>query len=195
MLRYSAFLCYIQYMKKRWICSAICVGLLAGCQNTPVSGSADADPLAGYTELPEENRYRVYEKNDLKAFITNGSGVVVLADQNDEDCVGVVYIVHDLLETYDMSCGYYDVTDSHDSEIVQWISDGVQDETLRHSDEIEEPLVLFVEEGSIVSAYDGDWFEEHISNVVELMEDMESMRGYLKEREVNGCDDGCTLGG
>ncbi|MGM9942082.1 MAG: hypothetical protein ACI32N_08875 [Bulleidia sp.] len=182
-------------MEKKWICSVIWIGLLAGCQSTPESQSSTANPLAGYSELPEDNRYRIYEKNDLKTFMANGSGVVMLAQQDDADCANAVYVVNDLLETYEMQAGYYSVEDVHDSEIVQWIRDSVQDVSVWQSDEIEEPLVLFVEQGTVVSAYDDEWFEEHTGNVAELMDDMYFMQKYLEDRNVDACDDGCTLGG
>ena len=82
-------------------------GMLCGCSAAPVTG--DRDPLSYYPDLPQENRYHVYDEEGLQTFVENGSGIALIGDVSDEDSAYAVYVLHDMLETYDLSAGYYEV--------------------------------------------------------------------------------------
>lgn len=167
--------------------------MLCGCSAAPVTG--DRDPLSYYPDLPQENRYHVYDEEGLQAFVENGSGIALIGDVSDEDCAYAVYVLHDMLETYDLSAGYYEVINEEDQKLVSLIRNHLLDKSV-YIDDVSSPLVLFVRKGVIVSLFDEDYFEDNPSYAVpKLQQEIESMQSYLEEQKVDACDDGCQLGG
>ena len=157
--------------------------LLAGCTTTDQSGMEQKDPLKAYKNLPEENRYRLLEDDSLKAKVENGTGIIVMAQKNEDDSPYAVYAVHDLLETYDMSAGYYEVVNEKDPSIVSLVKNNLSGGTFYVDDDVSCPLVLFVQ-------------KDHPSYAVpQLQKAMESMQLYLEDQKVDACDEGCQLGG
>lgn len=167
--------------------------MLCGCSAAPVTG--DRDPLSYYPNLPQENRYHVYDEEGLRAFVENGSGIVLIGDVSDEDSAYAVYVLHDMLETYDLSAGYYEVINEEDQKLVSLIRKHLLDKSV-YIDDVSSPLVLFVRKGVIVNLFDDDYFEDSPSYAVpKLQQEIESMQSYLEEQKVDACDDGCQLGG
>ena len=170
--------------------------VLAGCTMAGNSDKELIDPLAAYKNLPEENRYRILGDDSLEAMVENGTGVIIMAQKNEEDSPYAVYVVHDLLETYDMSAGYYEVVNEKDPSIVSLVKNNLSGGTFYVDDDVSFPLVLFVQKGEIVNLFDDDYFEDHPSYAVpQLQKAMESMQLYLEDQKVDACDEGCQLGG
>ena len=185
-------------MKMNQLLMKTCIAgmLLAGCTTTDQPGMEQKDPLKVYKNLPEENRYQLLEDDSLKAKVENGTGIIVMAQKNEDDSPYAVYAVHDLLETYDMSAGYYEVVNEKDPSIVSLVKNNLSGGTFYVDDDVSCPIVLFVQKGEIVNLFDDDYFEDHPSYAVpQLQKAMESMQLYLEDQKVDACDEGCQLGG
>ena len=185
-------------MKRKKILMTACMAgmILTGCTATDQPQKQQKDPLSVYKDLPSENRYRVLEDENLQAMVENGSGIIVLGQKKDDESPYAVYVVHDLLETYDLSAGYYEVVNEEDRKLVSFIRDHLTSDSVFTYDEVSCPSVLFVQKGVIVSLFEDDYFEDHPSYAVpQLQEAMESMQKYLEDQKVDACDDGCQLGG
>ena len=183
-------------MEKLLMTTCLAGIVLAGCTTAGNSDKELIDPLAAYKNLPEENRYRILGDDSLEAMVENGTGVIIMAQKNEEDSPYAVYVVHDLLETYDLSAGYYEVMNEDDRNLVSLVKNNLSSGNVYLEDDISCPLVLFVQKGEIVSLFDDDYFEDHPSYAVpQLQQAMESIQSYLQDQKVDACDEGCQLGG
>jgi len=202
-------------MKKLILLTTCLFLFLTGC-NQP---AAEKKITEEYAQLKSGEVFYYGKKEDLKDYISHGTGILFLGFPECPWCQVYLPMAEEVLEDQEMECMYYNIftekkndrayyddiasliisQNDTGNDIVQYDSDGKQ--------VIYMPLMLFIQEGRII-AFDNETCTEDSSVISpedywtdEKTEALkERLAGYTaiikevkKELDAKGCDTGCKV--
>ena len=210
-------------MKK--ILSCILAMLLCACGGTSASSynvetsKASVSLQEFYPDMPQENKFTIIDKEDLKPFIEHGTGILFLGFPECPWCQVYLPMAQEILSENGAMAKYYNIyTDKKEDrpfydEIAALIAernDTEGDYVFYDNDGkqvIYMPLMLFIDEGEIV-AFDNEtcmedssvispeeyWTQEKIDALKErLRAYVEDICEEMEDNDAKGCDKGCEV--
>ena len=210
-------------MKK--ILSCILAMLLCACGGTSASSynvetsKASVSLQEFYPDMPQENKFTIIDKEDLKPFIEHGTGILFLGFPECPWCQVYLPMAQEILSENGAMAKYYNIyTDKKEDrpfydEIAALIAernDTEGDYVFYDNDGkqvIYMPLMLFIDEGEIV-AFDNEtcmedssvispeeyWTQEKIDAFKKrLRAYVEDICEEMEDNDAKGCDKGCEV--